>query len=424
MARKRGLAANRGLDALLGSIKKEKAITAVALRDDSVIDSSNDDGDDDNIGSLDADSIALAPNAELSHDQPPTPLANPAGSTSESKKNQLASAASAPSEQGGKQADKSQAKLGVIQGRDVKAVASSPSANANAKGSAPSHGVKKIEQRTEQRQPSADDEMTLVQMDVQRLQAGKYQPRRDMSEPALSELASSIRQHGVMQPIVIRPLLAAENRETQVVTHEIIAGERRWRAAKMAGQTTIPAIERVLSDELAIALALIENIQREDLSVIEQAEALQRFHTEFNMSHAMIAEVVGKARTTVSNLLRLNHLNDIVKDYLSAGSLDMGHARCLLSLSSEQQPIIAEKIIAGSLTVRDAEKLVKSILNPDKKPVDKLAKLEAQIEAINKQLSDRLGAAVKVKQKKGGKGSVEIFFHSHEELEALLQHLQ
>lgn len=133
---------------------------------------------------------------------------------------------------------------------------------------------------------ATEDQISLVQIDVTRLQAGKYQPRRDMSETALAELASSIEQHGVMQPIVIRPLLANEDKSEAFVTHEIIAGERRWRAAKMAGKAVIPAIERALSDELAIALALIENIQREDLSVIEQAAALQRFHTEFGMSHA------------------------------------------------------------------------------------------------------------------------------------------
>ncbi len=204
--------------------------------------------------------------------------------------------------------------------------------------------------------------LTLINISVQRLQSGKYQPRRNMDEESLSELADSIRQHGIMQPIVIRPLLDKEDKTDEQVTHEIIAGERRWRAAKIAGETSIPAIERALSDELAIALALIENIQREDLSIIEQASALQRFHSEFGMSHAMIADVVGKARTTVSNLLRLNQLHDTVKEYLNNKELDMGHARTLLALSAEQQPIIAKKIIQQQMTVRDAEKLVKSII--------------------------------------------------------------
>ena len=352
MAKKRGLAANRGLDALLGSIKKEKAITAAALRDDLQVDRETKDSP--------------------AQTEPITKQAT-------AKK-------------------KATRKKAVV--NKAEAAINKPANDA------------------------LEEEMTLVQMDVERLQAGKYQPRRDMSETALAELASSIKQHGVMQPIVIRPLLANEEKLADNITHEIIAGERRWRAAKLAGQDTIPAIERALSDELAIALALIENIQREDLSVIEQAAALQRFHTEFGMSHAMIAEVVGKARTTVSNLLRLNHLHEEVKNHLSEGHLDMGHARALLSLSSEQQPIIAEKIIESSMNVRDAEKLVKSILNPEKPSKPAAQNSDAEIEKLNQQLSDYLGATVKLKQKKGGKGSMEIFFHSHEELDALLKHFK
>lgn len=370
MAKKRGLAANRGLDALLGSIKKEKQITAVALRDDLAIDDSQVNN------------------------------AKPAGEAKKSK------CQSTPSKLPARQTLKNN-----------KSVANGHYKSEKSEEVAASVGKTN-------RDNVADEEMTLVQMDVERLQAGKYQPRRDMSESALAELASSIRQHGVMQPIVIRPLLSGEEKVSDKVTHEIIAGERRWRAAKMADQSTIPAIERALSDELAIALALIENIQREDLSVIEQAAALQRFHTEFGMSHAMIADVVGKARTTVSNLLRLNHLNEVVKTHLSEGRIDMGHARALLSLSSEQQPIIAEKIIDASMTVRDAEKLVKSILNPDKDSKTIKPRLDGEVEKLSQKLSDFLGTTVKFKQKKGGKGSVEIFFHSPEELDELLKHFE
>ncbi len=264
------------------------------------------------------------------------------------------------------------------------------------------------------------EQVALVQMAVTCLQSGRYQPRKEMNEAVLTELANSIRQHGVMQPIVIRPLLPSELNDTGI-THEIIAGERRWRAAKLAGLTHIPAIERILSDELAIALALIENIQREDLNVLEQAAALQRFHTEFGMSHAMIADVVGKARTTVSNLLRLNQLHEQVKSYMTNGQLDMGHARTLLALSSEQQPIIAKKIIDANMTVRDAEKLVKSILNPTTK---KSAVNSHELLSLNQKLSDALGATVKLKQGKDGKGSLEIFFYSQDELAALLTQLK
>ena len=268
--------------------------------------------------------------------------------------------------------------------------------------------------------PTQDGEqVTLIQIAPARLQSGKYQPRRDIKEEALKELAESVRQHGVMQPIVIRPLLEGERKE-QGITHEIIAGERRWRAARLAGLNTIPAIERVLSDEVAIALALIENIQREDLTVLEQAAALERFHTEFGMSHAMIADVVGKARTTVSNLLRLNALHDEVKAFMMDNLLDMGHARTLLSLSKDQQPIIAKKIIHADMTVREAERLVKSILHPKPKAVSIKSR---EIIALNQRLSDALGARVKLKQGKDGKGSVEIFFHSHDELSELMTQL-
>lgn len=264
------------------------------------------------------------------------------------------------------------------------------------------------------------EQVALIQIATDRLQSGKYQPRREMNEEALAELSASIKQHGVMQPIVIRPLLSDEDKSSQTVTHEIIAGERRWRAAKMAGLKTIPAIERILDDEVAIALALIENIQREDLNVLEQAMALQRFHTEFGMSHAMIASVVGKARTTVSNLLRLNQLHDEVKQYMQKGLMDMGHARALLSLSAAQQPIIAKKIIDGNLTVRDAENLVKSILNPAPSQPNTP---NHEITALSQKISDALGATVKLKQGKGGKGSIEIFFYSHDELDELIQKL-
>lgn len=381
MAKKRGLAANRGLDALLGSIKKEKQIAASALQDDTVV----------REATVPAEMLE---NETLASDK------------------QHASAAV-------KAADaKTAQKLSASQVTDQ----STESNNRKARTTKKSPANKARGNVTENSAP--EDQISLVQIDVMRLQAGKYQPRRDMSETALAELASSIEQHGVMQPIVIRPLLANEDKSEALVTHEIIAGERRWRAAKMAGKSVIPAIERALSDELAIALALIENIQREDLSVIEQAAALQRFHTEFGMSHAMIAEVVGKARTTVSNLLRLNQLHDTVKDHLANSALDMGHARTLLALSSEQQPIIAQKIIDGGMTVREAEKLVKSILQPAPK-VSRTEQVQSRdVERLTQRLTDMLGAEVKLKHKKDGQGSVEIFFHSQDQLAALIKHIE
>lgn len=374
MAKKRGLAANRGLDALLGSIKKEKQITASALQDD----------------------MAARDNT-LPVDAPNTTEPTETDHTDVSEKSAKEFVVTETS-------DSSQRKA-----RQPRATNKTPANKARANGSDTS---------------VAEDQISLVQIDVMRLQAGKYQPRRDMSETALAELASSIEQHGVMQPIVIRPLLANEDKSEAFVTHEIIAGERRWRAAKMAGKSVIPAIERALSDELAIALALIENIQREDLSVIEQAAALQRFHTEFGMSHAMIADVVGKARTTVSNLLRLNQLHDTVKDHLANSALDMGHARTLLALSSDQQPIIAQKIIDGGMTVREAEKLVKSILQPTPKATRTEQVNSRDAEQLTQRLTDMLGAEVKLKHKKDGQGSVEIFFHSQDQLAALIKHIE
>lgn len=275
-----------------------------------------------------------------------------------------------------------------------------------------------ISRQTDQK--DKENKVLLLDIELERLQSGKYQPRQHIDDNSLTELADSIATHGVMQPIVIRPLLDSE-RKNATVTHEIIAGERRWRASKLAGLESIPAIERVLSDEVAIALALIENIQREDLTVLEQAEALQKFHTEFGMSHGMIAQIIGKARTTVSNLLRLNQLHDEVKALMRAGDLDMGHARTLLALSCEQQPIIAKKIISLGMTVRDAEKLVKSILSPE--PTKPTPTKTQAITALNQKLSDRFGATVKLKQNKDGKGSMEIFFHSHDEFSELLKQL-
>ncbi|MGO1857347.1 MAG: ParB/RepB/Spo0J family partition protein [Psychrobacter sp.] len=383
MAKKRGLAANRGLDALLGSIKKEKQITASALqddvsaRDDTVAAETSDKHLLDNSTANDSKPVSATRAKNVKKTRPKTDTPDTIEST------------------GAVRSPRRTSKNPASKNRDT-------GTESNA----------------------SEDHISLVQIDVTHLQAGKYQPRRDMSETALAELASSIEQHGVMQPIVIRPLLANEDKSESFVTHEIIAGERRWRAAKMAGKPVIPAIERALSDELAIALALIENIQREDLSVIEQAAALQRFHTEFGMSHAMIAEVVGKARTTVSNLLRLNQLHDVVKEHLTNNLLDMGHARTLLSLSSEQQPIIAQKIIDGGMTVREAEKLVKSILQPASKS-NRAEQIQSRdVERLTQRLTDMLGAEVKLKHKKDGQGSVEIFFQSQDQLADLVKHIE
>ncbi len=255
----------------------------------------------------------------------------------------------------------------------------------------------------------------LSSLDLDVLQRGIYQPRREIATEALNDLAESIRRHGVMQPIVVRRLAGLDDR------YEIIAGERRWRAARLAGLSEIPAIIRDLPDELAIALALIENIQREDLSPMEQAQALQRFHDEFGMSHQEIADAVGKARATVSNLLRLMSLSEEVKTLLDHGDLDMGHARALLSLPPIQQSAVARQVVERGWSVRQTEQRVRELMSPV--PAREARQAVADIEQLAQRLSERLGAAVQIDHGQQGKGQVTIRDHSLDELDGLLQRM-
>ena len=378
MVKKRGLASNRGLDALLGSIKTEKLITG------NLIDASVRAAVDD------------AKSAEKLHAKSTDDRQNVSDDESSEARDTIAVAKKSPT------AAITPKPLTPKPAKTLKSSSHNAPINNDANDNSNVAGL------------------NLMHINVAYLQRGKYQPRIDLDEDALQELATSIKQHGVMQPIVIRPL--AKVLPNSPITHEIIAGERRWRAAQIAGLTHIPAIMRPMSDDLAIALALIENIQREDLSVMEQAAALQRFHDEFGMSHSQIADVVGKARTTVSNLLRLNQLHDDVKQALNEGQMDMGHARALLALSSKQQPVIAKKIIQGQLTVRQTEALVKDILNP--KAPTQSQEIDYDRLRLNQHLSEQLGAVVKIKGSSKGKGSIEIFFHNEEELQALIVQFQ
>lgn len=255
----------------------------------------------------------------------------------------------------------------------------------------------------------------LKQIPIHQLQRGKYQPRHYMAPEALNELAESIAQHGIMQPIVIRPIATAQDNAT--IRYEIIAGERRWRAAQQAGLTEIPAIVRDLSDQVAIALALIENIQRQDLNPMEQALALQRFHEEFGLSHQEIADMVGKARTTVSNLLRLLALDDQVKQLVAQNQLDMGHARALLGLKKPQQWQIAQQVIKKGLSVRQTEQLVRAAESAETvrhRPVD------ANIAQLNEKLTARLGATVQIAHNAKGQGKIMIQYQSLDQLEGIL----
>ena len=269
-----------------------------------------------------------------------------------------------------------------------------------------------IQKEKLQIEAQAIDHGQLKQIDVNLLKRGEYQPRRFIQEQDLKELASSIEKHGVMQPIVIRPI------EDEKYPYEIIAGERRWRAAQLAGLKEIPAIVRDLNDQVAIALALIENIQRQDLNPIDQALALQRFHDEFGLSHQEIAETVGKARTTVSNLLRLLSLDDAIKNLMQEGQLDMGHARAILALKAKDQMAVAKIVIEKSLSVRQTEQLVREWNEPKQdKPQ---AVISPDIEQLTQKLSERFGANVKIDHNKQGKGKLVIHYHSLDELDGIL----
>lgn len=256
------------------------------------------------------------------------------------------------------------------------------------------------------------DHGQLKQINVNLLKRGEYQPRRFIQEQDLQELAASIEKHGVMQPIVIRPI------DDEQHPYEIIAGERRWRAAQLAGLTEIPAIVRDLTDQVAIALALIENIQRQDLNPIDQAMALQRFHDEFGLSHQEIAETVGKARTTVSNLLRLLTLAEPVKELMQQGLLDMGHARAILTMKAKDQLKAAQHVIEKNLSVRQTEQLVRDFNAPkQEKPKTVIA---PDIQQLTQRLSERFSADVKIDYNKQGKGKLTISYHSLEELDGIL----
>ena len=269
-----------------------------------------------------------------------------------------------------------------------------------------------IQKEKLQLEVQALDHGQLKQIDVHQLKRGAYQPRRFIDEQDLQELAASIQKHGVMQPIVIRPI------DDEECAYEIIAGERRWRAAKLAGLTEIPAIVRDLTDQVAIALALIENIQRQDLNPIDQALALQRFHEEFGLSHQEIADTVGKARTTVSNLLRLLSLADEIKDFMQQGQLDMGHARAILTLKAKDQMQIAKIVIEKNLSVRQTEQLVRD-WNTPKQEKSKAATVP-DVAQLTQKLAERFSASVKIDYNKQGKGKLVISYNSLDELDGIL----
>lgn len=256
----------------------------------------------------------------------------------------------------------------------------------------------------------------LRHLPVDMLQRGKYQPRHHMNQEALQELADSIRVQGVVQPIVARSLPGGN--------YEIVAGERRWRASQLAGLDTIPAVVRDIPDEAAIAVALIENIQRENLNPMEEATALQRLIDEFQMTHQNVADSVGRSRAAVSNLLRLLSLNEDVRQLVDEGKLDMGHARALLALAGGKQSSAAKKVVFDDLSVRETESLVRKLLAESGSPKKTTSKQDADVLRLQQDLSEKLGAKVKIQSGKGGRGKLSIDFNSVDELEGIIAHIR
>ena len=262
---------------------------------------------------------------------------------------------------------------------------------------------------------AAEIEERLERLPLSQLTRGKYQPRRDIQPEALEELADSIRAQGVMQPIVVRPI--GESR------YEIIAGERRWRASQLAELDTIPAVIRDVSDEVALALALIENIQRENLNPVEEALALKRLIDEFELTQQQVADAVGKSRAQVANLLRLLALDPEVQTLLERGDLDMGHARALLVLPAAKQRRAAHEVVNKDLTVRDTEALVKRLAQGEPKKTA-AAPVSPDVARLETRLGEVLGARVRIQHGRGGKGRVTIRYSSLEELDGILEHIR
>ena len=266
------------------------------------------------------------------------------------------------------------------------------------------------------------DSDSLKNIPVDLLQRGKYQPRVDIRQDTLQQLAESIRSQGVIQPIVVRPIKNSSGSNTR---YEIIAGERRWRASQMAGKHEVPAIIRDIENVDAIAIALIENIQRENLNPLEEAKALSRLIAEFDITHKQAADVVGRSRVAVSNLLRLLDLSDEVKPMVEARQLEMGHARALLSLENPSQQLsVARDIIKRGLSVRATEKLIRGLLNHKLKLSDTKTQRDSNIKHLEKDISDKLGAKTLIIHTAKGSGKLVIKYNTLDELDGILKHIK
>ena len=259
---------------------------------------------------------------------------------------------------------------------------------------------------------------SLQTIALDRIRPGKYQPRSRMDEASLDELAASIKAQGVMQPILVRPVDA--NR------FEIIAGERRWLAARRAGLAEVPALVREVPDQAALALALIENIQREDLNPLEEAQGIKRLIDEFGLTHEAAGEAVGRSRSAVTNLLRLTQLAKPVQDYLLSGALDMGHARALLGLPAAQQAAAAAKVVALGMSVRDTERMMQAAQHPAPKKKRRLRvkTADADLARLENELSDSLGTSVRIEATRDGAGRIVVAYSSLDQLDGILAKLR
>ena len=259
---------------------------------------------------------------------------------------------------------------------------------------------------------------TLRDLPLDRVKPGKYQPRTRMDQASLEELATSIRSQGVMQPILVRPI--AQDR------YEIIAGERRWRAAKMAGMEQVPALVREVPDEAALAMGLIENIQRENLNPLEEATGLQRLIKEFNMTHQTAADAIGRSRSAATNLLRLLNLSKPVQEMLHQGQLDMGHARALLALDEIKQITVANKIVTKNYSVRETEQLVHDLLNPKAsitRIINKSHK-DRDVQRLEEEIAERIGTRVEIRLGKKGAGKLLINYTNPQHLDSILARIK
>ena len=263
---------------------------------------------------------------------------------------------------------------------------------------------------------SSPENSSLTMLSIDLIERGSFQPRRDFDQDALQSLAGTIKSQGLVQPILVRSLANKDS-------YEIVAGERRWRAAQIAGLHDIPVIIKDVSDNEAMCLALIENIQREDLNPLEEAGALERLINEFEMTHDAVADAVGRSRPAVSNLLRLLELDDGVKKMLETGKLDMGHARTLLSLSPDKQLESATKIVKQGLSVRATENLVKQLLDVNQHSRPKNDVKDSNITKLENDLSERLAAKVLITHQSSGRGKLQISYNSLSELEGILKRL-